>query len=140
MITHDAVFSSQRWKVISQILQRSDNDVKNRWNSKGYAHHRTILAISNLTATASLLNDWAADMTCDQRAAHATSLRLLEGIPSEILASFESNTDAPVMTRVKRETRMESEILGQTQFPVEMEAETVKDITWNEANPIDGRG
>ena len=120
--------------MISQILQRSDNDVKNRWNSKGYAHYRNALKIGNLIATTSLLNECAADMTSIQRAAHAASLRLLGSIPPEILAPFElTATDNPAMISVRRDQRSECEILKPTRFPGDMEAETAGDILYYSA-------
>lgn len=98
--------------MISQILQRSDNEVKNRWNSKGYAHQRKLLSVGNLTATKSMLNDCALGMTRAERAARAASLRLIEGIPSAIVAPFElSASDATAMMSVAIRTRKESNVI-----------------------------
>ena len=58
-----------------------------------------------------MLNDCALEMTCAERAARAASLRLIEGIPAEILAPFERPTSyARAMMSVAKGTRKESNI------------------------------
>ena len=111
-------------------MQRSENDVKNRWNSKGYSRYHKILSSGSLDTTTAMLKERTATMTGPELAANVASLQKFQGIPEEILSHFRMSRN--IHTDGKR-----LKIHKSDSIPVETEAKMPADASMKQLETRD---
>jgi hypothetical protein len=104
LVAETHVTIQKRWKAISEILQRSDNDVKNRWNSKGYSRCLKEFSDNSLNETRAMLIETPKAMTDGEPSTLAKSLTSGKSIPPDTCETLQisENNFKPNILRTSR--------------------------------------